>query len=46
MSVSGLDREASGTTLVATQMASAIEFVLDKMKATETNKEFFNFMKR
>ena len=24
----------------------AIEFVLDKMKATETNKEFFNFMKR
>ncbi len=29
MSVSGLDREASGTTLVATQMASAIEFVLE-----------------
>jgi transcription termination factor Rho len=26
--------------------AQAIEFMLDKMKATKTNKEFFNFMKR
>ncbi|MEE4294162.1 MAG: transcription termination factor Rho [Xanthomonadales bacterium] len=26
--------------------AQAIEFVLDKMKATKTNAEFFNFMKR
>jgi transcription termination factor Rho len=26
--------------------AQAIEFMLDKMKATKTNVEFFNFMKR
>ncbi|MFT5372050.1 MAG: transcription termination factor Rho [Lysobacterales bacterium] len=26
--------------------AQAIEFMLDKLKATKTNKEFFNFMKR
>ncbi len=26
--------------------AQAIEFMLDKMKATKTNQEFFNFMKR
>jgi transcription termination factor Rho len=26
--------------------AQAIEFMLDKMKATKTNEEFFNFMKR
>ncbi|NNJ65782.1 MAG: transcription termination factor Rho, partial [Xanthomonadales bacterium] len=26
--------------------AQAIEFMLDKMKATKTNAEFFNFMKR
>jgi transcription termination factor Rho len=26
--------------------AQAIEFMLDKMKATKTNEEFFSFMKR
>ena len=26
--------------------AQAIEFMLDKLKATKTNSEFFNFMKR
>jgi transcription termination factor Rho len=26
--------------------AQAIEFMLDKLKSTKTNKEFFNFMKR
>jgi transcription termination factor Rho len=26
--------------------AQAIEFMLDKMKSTKTNEEFFNFMKR
>jgi transcription termination factor Rho len=26
--------------------AQAIEFMLDKLKATKTNEEFFNFMKR
>ena len=26
--------------------AQAIEFMLDKLKATKTNTEFFNFMKR
>jgi transcription termination factor Rho len=26
--------------------AQAIEFMLDKMKATKSNEEFFNFMKR
>jgi transcription termination factor Rho len=26
--------------------AQAIEFMMDKMKATKTNEEFFNFMKR
>jgi transcription termination factor Rho len=26
--------------------AQAIEFMLDKMKSTKTNAEFFNFMKR
>ena len=25
---------------------AAIEFLLDKMKNTKTNEEFFNFMKR